>query len=186
MVEGFLLQPPLHCCNLCKPCACLPDLIFMAVKLVILLCWLVIILVMVDNVWRLRYCWWWWWSLQSPPHFYTLCKPCASLTFVFMADQAPSTAGLVAPLLFIDPEVVTHLSFDMSYILNNLKYKLFSTLWELTPKIAPMLFLHLVLPMELQRVQHIGGPWCTPVPQCTLALVSCPTRLSFQHPIMKN
>ena len=66
--------------------------------------------------------------MVSPPHFCTLCKPCASLTFVFMADQAPSTAGLVAPLLFIDPEVVTHLSFDMSYILNNLKYKLFSTL----------------------------------------------------------
>ena len=66
--------------------------------------------------------------MVSPPHFCTLCKPCASLTFVFMADQAPSTAGLVAPLLFIDPEVVPHLSFDVSCILNNLKYKLFSTL----------------------------------------------------------
>ena len=106
---------------------------------------LVIILVMVDNVWILRYCWWWWWS-----HFCTLCKPCASLTFVFMADQAPSTAGLVAPLLYLDPEVVPHFSFDVSCILNNLKYKLFSTLWELTPKIAPILFIHILLTIFFQ------------------------------------
>ena len=57
--------------------------------------------------------------MVSPPHFCTLCKPCASLTFVFMADQAPSTAGLGAPVLFIDPEVLPRLSFDVSCILKH-------------------------------------------------------------------
>ena len=43
------------------------------------------------------------------PRGYTLCKPCASLTFLFMADQAASTAGLGVPLLFLDQPCVPQL-----------------------------------------------------------------------------
>ena len=57
MVEGFLLQPPLLSCNLCKPCACLPDPYLYGSE-VGEVAVLVIFLVMVDNVWKLRY-WWW-------------------------------------------------------------------------------------------------------------------------------